>query len=78
MSSVEVDRFACIGEDDGLAYTVVVFQHQTPHRPLRGSARDLGGALEWFLDDGRDLDAEDGPESERLQILETDQWIRKV
>lgn len=70
----EVNRYRCRGED-GSEYTVIERQTFTNFRPMSGPSQNVGGALDWILSDGRDVNFVD---DDTFQILDTDEVIRKI
>jgi len=61
--------------DEGDEYQVLVYQRAVSFRPLSGPRQQLGGARDYRLADGRDLN----PISDDVfEIVETGQILRRV
>jgi len=70
----EIARYEC--EDDNLnEYTVVEYQHFSTWQPVKGPAKEVPGALEYFLSDGRDVDPLD---DNTFRIVNSGLVIRKI
>lgn len=71
----ELSRFEAVSKT-GHHYTVVESGRIVTSAPLSGSRRELIGARDYRLDDGRDLSATSDPDE--FIIVETDELIRRL